>query len=287
VKYTFIQSQAQDYPIQTLCRVLDVSTSGYYDWRDRPMSVRERVNQGLLAEIRDIHVESKERYGSPRIHAELKERGQKVGRKRVERLMSLHDIVAQRSKRHRRTYTHRETQVAEENHLDREFDASGPNEKWVSDITFIPTRQGWLYLAIVLDLYSRAIVGWSMSKRINGQLVHDALDMAINQRETNKGMLVHSDQGSQYTAQSYREKLREHEMICSMSRKGECHDNAVAESFFHTLKEELVYDADYKTHNEARQAIFKYIELFYNRKRRHSYLNYKAPFEYENMARAA
>jgi len=156
-----------------------------------------------------------------------------------------------------------------------------------SDITFIPTRQGWLYLAIVLDLYSRAIVGWSMSKRINGQLVHDALDMDINQRETNKGMLVHSDQGSQYTAQSYRKKLLEHEMVCSMSRKGECHDNSVAESFFHTLKEELVYDADYKTHNEARQAIFKYIELFYNRKRRHSYLNYKAPFEYENMARAA
>jgi len=132
VKYTFIQLQAQDYPIQTLCRVLGVSPSGYYDWRDRPMSARERANQGLLAEIKDIHVESKERYGSPRIHAELKERGQGVGRKRVERLMSLHDIVAQRSKRHRRTYTHRETQVAEKNHLDREFDASGPNEKWVA-----------------------------------------------------------------------------------------------------------------------------------------------------------
>lgn len=287
MKYTFIQSQAKDHSIQTLCRVLEVSTSGYYDWRKRPMSPRESSNQGLLTEIRDIHFESKKRYGSPRIHAELKERGHSVGKKRIERLMTLHDIVAQRSKRHRRTYTHRETQVAEENHLDREFDANGPNEKWVSDITFIPTRQGWLYLAIVLDLYSRAIVGWSMSKRINGQLVHDALDMAINQRETNQGMLVHSDQGSQYTAQSYREKLREHGMVCSMSRKGECHDNAVAESFFHTLKEELVYDADYKTHNEARQSIFKYIELFYNRKRRHSYLNYKAPFQYESMARAA
>lgn len=287
MKYTFIQSHAQDYPIQTLCRVLEVSTSGYYDWRDRPLSGRGIANRELLSEIRVIHIQSKDTYGSPRIHAELKERGQRVGKKRVERLMSLNNIVAQRTWRHKRTYTHRETQVTEENHLDRDFSTTGPNQKWVSDITFIPTRQGWLYLAIVLDLYSRAIVGWSMSKRINGQLVHDALDMAISQRETNKGMLVHSDQGSQYTAQSYREKLREYGMVCSMSRKGECHDNAVAESFFHTLKEELVYDADYKTHNEARQALFKYIELFYNRKRRHSYLNYKAPFEHEKMASAA
>lgn len=287
MKYTFIQEQAMNYPIQTLCRVLGASTSGYYDWRDRPKSAQAVSNRELLSEIQAIHIQSKQTYGSPRIHAELKEQGRRVGQKRVARLMGLNGIVAQRSKRHRRTYTHREPQVAEQNHLDRDFTATGPNQKWVSDITFIPTRQGWLYLAIVLDLYSRAIVGWSMSKRINGQLVHDALDMAICQRETNEGMLVHSDQGSQYTAQSYREKLKAYGMICSMSRKGECHDNAVAESFFHTLKEELVYDANYKTHNEARQAIFKYIELFYNRKRLHSYLNYKAPYEYEKMASAA
>ena len=287
MKYAFIQSHADSHAIYTMCRNLGVSTSGYYDWLERPTSARDTANQELLTEIRNIHKQSKQRYGSPRIHAELQELGILVGRKRVERLMKLNDIVAQRSKRHRRTYKHRETQLTEENHLNREFVAKAPNEKWVSDITFIPTRQGWLYLAIVLDLYSRAVVGWSMSKRINGELVHDALDMAISQRETNEGMLVHSDQGSQYTAQSYRQKLSEYGMVCSMSRKGECHDNAVAESFFHTMKEELVYDADYKTHNEARQAIFKYIELFYNRKRRHSYLNYKAPFEYENMASAA
>lgn len=287
MKYTFIQSQAHEHAIQTLCRVLDVSSSGYYDWRDRPLSERDSANRELLTEIRDIHLESKARYGSPRIHAELKVRGRRVGKKRVARLMRQNDIAAQRARRHRRTYVHRETQIAEDNHLNRDFSATGPNQKWVSDITFIPTRQGWLYLAIVLDLYSRAIVGWSMSKRINGQLVHDALEMAINQRETKTGMLMHSDQGSQYTAQSYRQKLKDYGMVCSMSRKGECHDNAVAESFFHTLKEELVYDANYKTHNEARQAIFKYIELFYNRKRLHSYLNYKAPFEYESMASAA
>ncbi len=157
----------------------------------------------------------------------------------------------------------------------------------MSDITFIETAQGWLYLAIVLDLFSRAIVGWSMSNRPSGQLVQDALSMAIHSRQAPTGTLVHSDQGSQYTAASYKAALAERQMICSMSRKGECHDNAVAESFFHTLKNELIHDSRFKTQNEARQAIFKYIELFYNRKRRHSYLEYKAPLEYERISAAA
>lgn len=237
----------------------------------------------ILIEIRRIHIEMMETYGSPRMHVELLDRGYRLSRGRVERIMSFYGIQAKQSKRHRRTYIHREGQQPEPNVLDRQFDAHSPNQKWVSDITFIETNQGWLYLAIVLDLFSRAIVGWSMSDRPSSQLVLDAVSMAYQSRREPRGTLVHSDQGSQYTAAIYREKLAEQNMICSMSRKGECHDNAVAESFFHTLKNELVHETRFKTRAEARQAIFKYIELFYNRKRRHSYLNYKAPLEYEKI----
>ena len=174
-----------------------------------------------------------------------------------------------------------------DNLLDRQFDAREPNQKWVSDITFIETKQGWLYLAIVLDLYSRAIVSWSMSDKINGQLVKDAMQMAVEQRGITSPVLVHSDQGSQYTAASYQALLKQHGLTCSMSRKGECHDNAVAESFFHTLKNELVHDKQYRTRADAKQSIFKYIELFYNRQRRHSYINYQAPLVYENITTLA
>lgn len=206
-----------------------------------------------------------------------------MSRGRVERLMRANEIVATRSKRHRRIYLQRESQKSAPNVLDRGFTATRPNEKWVSDITFIPTQSGYLYLAAVLDLYSRAIIGWSMSERINGDLVIDALDMAIQRRGSPKQVLVHSDQGSQYTAEAYREKLKSHQMICSMSRKGECHDNAVIESFFHTLKDELVREKHYKTKNEARQSLFKYIELYYNRQRLHSTLGYETPMEYERV----
>ena len=215
------------------------------------------------------------------MHATLLLQGEQLSKGRVERLMRKHNIVALRTRRHRNIYKQREQQLGADNILARAFKADAPNEKWVSDITFIPTREGYLYLATVLDLYSRAIVGWAMSERINGQLVLDALDMAITHRGKPKEVLVHSDQGSQYTADAYREKLNDHSMVRSMSRKGECHDNAVAESFFHTLKDELVYNEDYVSRHEAKQSIFKYIELYYNRQRLHSYLNYKAPLEYE------
>lgn len=174
-------------------------------------------------------------------------------------------------------------QASAPNHLDREFHALAPNEKWVSDITFVETQQGWLYLAIILDLYSRAIVGWAMSHRLTADIVGDALLMAIEHRTVTDGLLIHSDQGGQYTAVDYRLTLAKHGMVASMSRKGECHDNAVAESFFHTLKEELTGGGVFKTRDEARQEIFKYIELFYNRKRRHSYIGYQAPLVYEQM----
>ena len=287
MKYAFIQEHQSSHPIVRLCEVLKVSTSGYYNWLDRPLSRQAQERKKLLSHILAVHIKVKERYGSPRMHIELIENGHCVSKGRIERIMRTHDIKAKRSKRHKRIIAHRTVAAPVENILDRQFHTNLPNKKWVQDITFIETRQGWLYLAIVLDLYSRAIIGWSMSERINGQLVLNALEMAITQREPKEAVLVHSDQGSQYTALKYRSKLEEHGMICSMSRKGECHDNAVAESFFHTLKEELVYDEDFVTRVEAKQAIFKYIEFFYNRKRRHSYLGYKAPFVYEDMKAVA
>ena len=287
MKYAFIKEHGTQYAVIRLCEALSVSPSGYYDWLHRKPSKQSQERRALLNKIVDIHADVMENYGSPRMHIELIERGYNASKGRVERLMRKHDIKAKRARRHKRTYEHRDVIAPVDNILNREFSTHTPNKKWVQDITFIETRQGWLYLAVVLDLYSRAIVGWSMSDRINGQLVLDALDMAITQRRPDRKVLVHSDQGSQYTALKYRDKLKAHGMICSMSRKGECHDNAVAESFFHTLKEELVYDENFATKLEARQAIFKYIEFFYNRKRRHSTIGYKAPFVYENMSAVA
>lgn len=228
-----------------------------------------------------------ETYGSPRMHAELVAQGIPCSRGRVERLMRKHAIQAKTGRRQKRTYQHRATQLFTPNVLARKFYAPAPNQKWVSDITFIETVEGCLYLAIVLDLYSRAIVGWSMSPHPNTQLVQNALSMALQQRVNVNGAIVHSDQGAQYTAVSYRRELTKHKLISSMSRKGKCHDNAVAESFFHTLKTELPHQQCFTSRQHAKQTIFKYIELFYNRKRRHSYLNYQAPLEYENMMAVA
>lgn len=287
MKYAFISEEKARHSVQRLCKALKVSRSGYYDWLNREPSKRALANRQLLVNIRGLYAQHKGRYGSPRIHAALIQHGQQVSRGRVERLMKAHDIKAQRARRHKRVYIQREQQQAAPNVLARQFSASRPNQKWVSDITFIPTREGFVYLAAVLDLYSRAVIGWSMSDRINGQLVIDALTMAIVHRGEPESVLVHSDQGSQYTAQSYRELLATHKMVCSMSRKGECHDNAVAESFFHTLKEELVMDADFRTRQQARQSIFKYIEMYYNRQRLHSSLGYKAPLPYETMCDVA
>ena len=287
MKYAFIKEHDSQHAVIRMCDAFSVSPSGYYDWLHRKPGKQAQERHDLLSKIVDIHNDVMENYGSPRMHVELVERGHNVSKGRVERLMRKHGIKAKRARRHKQTYEHRDVVAPVNNILNREFSTHKPNKKWVQDITFIETRQGWLYLAVVLDLYSRAIVGWSMSDRINGQLVLDALDMAITQRKPNKKVLVHSDQGSQYTALKYRDKLKEHDMICSMSRKGECHDNAVAESFFHTLKEELVYDESFTTKIEARQAIFKYIEFFYNRKRLHSTIGYKAPFVYEAMSAVA
>ena len=283
MKYAFIKSHRQVHAVDRMCRLLSVSTSGFYDWLKRSPSQRAVEDKNYLRLIKSIHRDVMETYGSPRMHAELVAQGYEIGRGRVERLMSSNGIQAKQARRNKRVYKLRGAQVSVGNRLNREFYASEPNQKWVSDITFIETREGWLYLAIVLDLFSRAIVGWSMSKSINGQLVKDALAMAVEHRMVKSPVLVHSDQGSQYTANAYHQTLLDYGMVCSMSRKGECHDNAVAESFFHSLKTELVYGEKYQTRAEAKQSVFKYIEIFYNRKRRHSYLNYQAPLVYENM----
>jgi len=283
MKYAFINEQRHHHSVPRLCEVIGVSRSGYYDWKNRKPSVRAQTNQRLWEKIQNLYTQHHERYGSPRLHAALRRMGEDVSKGRVERLMKQHGLQAIRSRRHKRVWYQREQQQPALNVLNRMFHADRPNHKWVTDITFIPTREGFLYLAMVLDLYSRAIVGWSMSQRINGELVMAALQMAIEQRGRPKGVLVHSDQGSQYTAESYRQLLKQFHMECSMSRKGVCYDNAVAESFFHTLKEELVKDSVYRTRTEAKQSIFKYIELYYNRQRLHSTLGYHAPFEYEKM----
>lgn len=287
MKYAFIKQHVHQHNVKVLCERVGVSRSGYYHWLNRPPSARAQANRILADRIKVLFHTHKGRYGSPRIHAVLQREGEMLSKSRVARLMQQHQLIATRSKRHKRVYVQREQQQAEANHLNRSFRAHQPNTKWVSDITFITTRQGYLYLAAVVDLYSRAVVGWSMSARINGQLVLDALGMAMQQRGSPKGVLVHSDQGSQYTAQAYREKLKQNNMRCSMSRKGECHDNAVAESFFHTLKEELVRDERFNSLQEAKQKIFSYIELYYNRQRLHSTLGYHAPLEYERMQAAA
>lgn len=217
------------------------------------------------------------------MHAELNAGGNAVSLGRVARLMSANGLAAKQGHKNRQRQEHRNSQPPADNLLNRQFSACTTNKKWVSDITFIETREGFLYLAVILDLFSRAVVGWSMSQKIDEQLVQGALSMATEHRDINRGLLLHSDQGSQYKAKGYQLRMKELGIVCSMSRKGECHDNAVAESFFHTLKTELIGDQVYGSRAIARQEIFKYIEIFYNRKRRHSTLGYQAPYVYEMM----
>jgi len=260
--------------------LLSVSTSGFYDWSNRPASMRSLRHQQLTGRIRLLFEVSKQTYGAIRICRELQDAGECVGKNTVALLMRKACIIPKTIRRFRVTTDSRKTK-AEPNLLAQQFTVDKPNHRWVSDMTFIPTRHGWLYLAIVLDLFSRAIVGWSMSKRMQGGLVIDALKMAVMRRHPNEAVLVHSDQGSQYASAEYQKVLREYGMICSMSRRGHCWDNAVAESFFHTLKTELTHHEKYQSPNHARESIFNYIETFYNRRRRHSHLDYQSPMIYE------
>jgi putative transposase len=281
VKYAFIHSHRQQFKIIRMCDVLDVSSSGYYDWIDRPESARTVENRRLTMKIRCFHQASKRIYGSPRIHKDLLEVNEAVGVNRVARLMSKAGIQSKMAKKFVITTDSKNTMQPAPDLLQRNFNPVRKDQAWVSDTTFIPTRQGWLYLAIVLDLYSRQVIGWAMGDKNNAKLVQDALTMAVWRRGKVRDVIVHSDQGSTYASGDYQQQLKANDLICSMSRKGECLDNAVAESFFGTLKTELVEYEDYLNKQDAKQSIFEYIEVFYNRRRRHSYLGYISPAEFE------
>lgn len=286
MKYAFIRAHANEYPITRMCGVLEVSKAGYYAWRKRPQSGRARADLRLKVKIRSIHRMSRRSYGSPRVHEELKDEGVRCGRKRIERLMREDGLRAKKRRRFRATTDSAHTHPIHPNHLERRFqveEVDGVDRVWVSDITYVPTRAGWLYLAVVLDLKSRAVVGWAMKDTLETALASDALTMALWRRKPGRGLLHHSDRGVQYASGDYQEILREHGITGSMSRKGDCWDNAVAESFFATLEWELIQDSDWHTHEEARRAIFDYIEVWYNRQRRHSSLGYKSPAEFEKQ----
>ena len=266
-----------------MCRLLEVSRSGYYGWAaPREPGERQKRSGQLVAQIKEAHQASRGTYGSPRIYQELKAQGQKVCQNTVAKLMrqeGIRSIVSKRF-RPRTTDSHHRHAIAG-NVLDRQFDQRHPNRAWAADITYIATDEGWLYLGVVMDLCSRRIVGWSMADHLRAELCTDALEMALGQREPAAGLIHHSDRGCQYACGLYRQLLESRGMVCSMSNKGNCYDNAVAESFFKTLKAELVYHTHYSTRQEAKNSIFDYIEVFYNRRRRHSSLGYKSPAEYE------
>lgn len=258
--------------------------SGYYAWRKRPESGRQQENKQVVEQINIIHRQSRETYGSPRIYEDLKGKGILCSKNRVARLMKKYGIAAKRKRRFVVTTNSKHNLPVAENKLNQEFTTSRPNEKWVTDITYIWTKEGWLYLAVVLDLFSRKVVGWSMNSNMEKDLVMKALQMALQARKPEEGLLHHSDRGSQYACKDYQKLLTANKMHCSMSRKGNCYDNAVMESFFATLKQELVYHRQYQNQNEAKQDIFEYIEIWYNRKRRHSTLGYQSPEQYENQS---
>ncbi len=280
--FRFIEEHKDHWPVRLLCDTLEVSPAGYYAWRGRPRSAQEQRQDALLVEMRAIHTQFKARYGSPRMHKELVARGHDCCVHTVARLMRDHGIVAKTARKFRvRTTDSNHNLPVADNLLDRQFNPSEANEVWLADITYIPTRAGWLYLAAVEDLFSRMVVGWSMAEHMESRLVVDALEMAVQRRLPDEGLLAHSDRGSQYASEHYQRLLAKHGIDCSMSRRGDCWDNAPMESFFASLKKELVHDADFATRAEARAAIFEYIEVFYNGQRRHSSLGYVSPAEYE------
>ncbi len=281
MKFAFIETEKAGFPITLMCRMLAVSRAGFYAWRRRPQAARTREDQVLAVAVAAIYAEHHGRYGSPRVRVELRERGQRSGRKRIARLMRLQGLRARPRRRYRTTTDSRHGLPVCPNLLARRFAVAQPNTAWVTDMTYLWTAQGWLYLAVMIDLFSRRVVGWSMSERIDRKLALDALRMALAQRRPQPGLIHHSDRGSQYASADYQQQLARHGLRASMSRRGDCWDNAVAESFFASLKLELVYQVQWRTRAEARTAIFEYLELFYNRRRRHSSLGYLSPLEFE------
>ena len=282
MRYAFIRDHERQFPVELTCEVLRVARSGYYAWKRRSPGAKAVRRGELVEQVRQVHQESRATYGSPRVHRELQARGVECCENTVAKLMRREGIRSKAMRRFRvRTTDSRHDQPVAENVLDREFYPDHPNQVWTSDITSIPTAKGWLSLAVVLDLFSRKVVGWAAADHMRAELTCDALEMALMHRRPEGELLHHSDRGVQDASQAYQGLLREHGIEPSMSRKGNCYDNAVTESFFSTLKRELVFHVEYADHEEARGSLFEYIEVFYNRRRLHSTLGYRSPAQYE------
>lgn len=278
-----IESEKARFPVAMMCRALGVSRSGFYASRSRPISRRGEENVQLTREIQQVYDDSRGTYGSPRICVELRTDSRRIGRHRIARLMRTAGLSARPRRRWRSTTDSTHSSAIAENVLNREFQVTEPNRVWASDITYVRTHEGWLYLAVVLDLFSRRVVGWSMAGHLRTELVSNALRMALGTRRVSPQLLHHSDRGSQYASDAYRDLLGSHGLECSMSRKGNCWDNAVVESFFGTLKTELIHPRTWRTRREVRSAIYEYLEVFYNRRRRHSHLGYCSPADFEKI----
>ena len=283
-RFSFIDAHKKIYPIESLCRVMQVSSGGYRSWRTRPMSQRQRDDMVLLVHIREQYKLSMQSYGRPRMTEELQELGFDVSHHRVGRLMRQNGIKAVRTRKHKVTTDSNHSFNIAPNLLDRKFTASGPNQKWAGDITYIWTSEGWLYLAVILDLYSRRIIGWAASNRMKRDLVIRALEMAVALRQPPKGCIHHTDRGSQYCSNDYQKVLKKHDFQVSMSGRGDCYDNAVVETFFKTLKAELIWHNTWTTRRQTEIALFEYINGFYNPRRRHSTLGGKSPLAFERRA---
>jgi transposase InsO family protein len=287
MKYRFISDHRETFKVGRMCRLLNVSRSGYYWWLKRPESRRSRENRALQDKIRVLHVASHGIYGAPKIHRDLVDTGIRCGKNRVARIMREAGIRSRTKKKFKATTNSKHNLPVAPNLLNQDFAVEAPERVWVGDITYIHTDEGWLYMAVVLDLFNRQVVGWSASSRMTRQLAIDALQMALGRRNPGKGLLHHSDRGSQYASNDYQKILKENDMICSMSRKGNCYDNAVAESFFGRLKAEWVNHYRYQSRAEAIGSLFYYIEIFYNRNRRHSSIDYTTPQDYVALPLAA
>jgi putative transposase len=288
MRYRFVAAERATFPVRLLCRAVGVTVSAFYAWRRRGADRRDEADRELGGRIEAIFEASRRAYGSPRVHAELRAQGVRVGRKRVARVMREAGLSVTRRRRVPRTTVSRHDHPIAPNLLERRFAADRPDAAWLADISYVPTGEGWLYLAAVKDMATREIVGWSMADHLRGELARDALLMAVRRRQPPRGLIHHSDRGVQYASRPYRATLARHGIVQSMSRKGNCLDNAPMESFFGTLKTELAHRTSFPTREVARRAIFDYVETFYNRRRRHSGLGYLTPAEaYEQMAKAA
>ena len=281
MKYAFIKHNQETFTVTRMCDIIDISPSAYYDWLKRPESARSIEERRLGEKVKKIHKKSRGTYGARRVRQELLAEGESVSRQRAGRLMKQQGLESKSKRKFKATTHSKHGRPVAPNLLDREFLVDQPDTVYVGDITYIPTDEGWLYLAALIDLYSRAVVGWAMSERMTAHLANDALMMATWKRKPAKGLMLHSDRGSQYASDLYQKTIKDHGFVCSMSRKGNCWDNAPSESFLHTLKTELTHHRRYLTRVDAKQDIFEYIEVFYNRQRLHSTIDYQTPLGYE------